>query len=630
MSAPEAAPTAATSGGRRGLGALKVLLALVLVVIASAVATAALGLHQLHQLTGYLNAHESVKVRTGVLAGDAGLGGPETLLLVGNDTRSEYKHYNGFVPNLANEALLVRLDSHQHWISMLSIPRELLTTIPCPSGPVQTRFNYALACGGFTTLVQTVKQVTGLRVNHVIEIDFANFEKAVDELGCVYYQVDRRYFHVNVPGGPQYQQINLQPGYQKLCGSGAEQFVSYRHGDTSIIRDARDQSFLLAVRQQYSGQLLSRISTFERIFGQLVQTDAGLKTTTGIEDLVAALVGASGLPVRQIHVHDINYSPTDPAAVACACITAPPSALLAAAHSFLDGTFTPPTRSQAVALARPARHAPQAVPALALTQTASNDLATAQTLQSHLPLRIEFPRVQLTSGSGIPVDIRGYELHDPSGASHPAFVEVFGVGLLGQYYDVEGTSWGGVPALDGATDSIRVGPTTYILTYTGAHIDQVAWRENGAVYWVHNSLTDGVSNAQMLAIAEQTVPVRGSIPVARRTLSLRPPAAPAPVPTGAASASDGSLTVPLALCAAGILALLVGLVSRRRHLRGLRGHRHDLALRIAELERAVAQAELARPVARRLVPVAPPPSVRPATRADPGAPRPRVPTRPGP
>ena len=83
------------------------------------------------------------------------------------------------------------------------------------------------------------------------------------------------------PAAEQYQEINLQPGYQKMCGEQALQFVSYRHGDTSLVRDARDQSFLLDVKKQYGPTLAANVGKFEQIFGQAVQTDPGLHSTTG-------------------------------------------------------------------------------------------------------------------------------------------------------------------------------------------------------------------------------------------------------------------------------------------------------------------------------------------------------------
>ena len=61
--------------------------------------------------------------------------------------------------------------------------------------------------------------------------------------------VDKRYYHSKAnPKGNSTSEINLKPGYQKLCGLEALEFVSNRHESTSLIRDARDQRFLLEVK----------------------------------------------------------------------------------------------------------------------------------------------------------------------------------------------------------------------------------------------------------------------------------------------------------------------------------------------------------------------------------------------
>ena len=122
-------------------------------------------------------------------------------------------------------------------------------------------------------MLETIKNLFGISVNHVFVITFPNFRRAVDEMGCVYMTVDRRYYHVNEPGGEQYFEINLQPGYQRLCGKEALEFVANRHEDTSLIRDARDQRFLLEVKAQYGATLFEKREKFERILGKAVETD---------------------------------------------------------------------------------------------------------------------------------------------------------------------------------------------------------------------------------------------------------------------------------------------------------------------------------------------------------------------
>ena len=99
-----------------------------------------------------------------------------------------------------------------------------------------------------------VKELTGLPINHVVNVDFLGFVRAVYAIGCVYVDVDRRYFHSNVgvPASEQYAEINVQPGYQLLCGKKALQYVRYRHTDTDLVRSARQQDFISAARQRVS------------------------------------------------------------------------------------------------------------------------------------------------------------------------------------------------------------------------------------------------------------------------------------------------------------------------------------------------------------------------------------------
>jgi polyisoprenyl-teichoic acid--peptidoglycan teichoic acid transferase len=315
----------------------------VLVVIASAATSAAFVLGEVHTLRAALSQNPSLKVAPGSLA-PAGWGDPQTLLLVGDDQRALTKYYHNAVLPHANEMLLVRLDPSKPWISMMSIPRELQVTIyPPNAAPVTTRFNYAYTAGGIPVLLSTIKRVLGLSVNHVVVITFARFKRAVDEMGCVYSTIDRRYFHVNVPGGEQYQEIDLQPGYQRLCGAQALQFVSYRHGDTSLVRDARDQSFLLDVKKQYGPTLAGNVHQFEQIFGKAVQTDPGLHSSTGILNLLGTLISSSGRRVRQVPFQ-ANLLPTFD--------TASPQQIAASVHAFLYGGSPLPKHSTAAVATR--------------------------------------------------------------------------------------------------------------------------------------------------------------------------------------------------------------------------------------------------------------------------------------
>ena len=71
----------------------------------------------------------------------------------------------------------------------------------------------------------------------------------VDFLGCVYVDIDQRYFNdVSGPGG--FATIDIEPGYQKLCGQDALDYVRYRHTDNDLVARRRQQDFLRQMLRQ--------------------------------------------------------------------------------------------------------------------------------------------------------------------------------------------------------------------------------------------------------------------------------------------------------------------------------------------------------------------------------------------
>ena len=514
--------------------------------------------------------------------------------MVGDDTRSVFKYYNAYVPNLANEMLLVRIDPGKPWISMMSLPRELWVNVTEPDGVTYTnRLNSAYTFGT-TTLLKTIKQVTGLSVNHVIATTFTQFEHAINTLGCVYDTIDERYYHNNADGGDQYQNIDLQPGYQCLNGSEAEQFVSYRHTDTSQVRDARDQNFLLAVKAQYGPRLAGNIGEFEKVFGETVQTDSALRSSTAILNLANLFISAAGLRVRQVHFQTLPCTDTCP----YGDLTATPQQIQDSVHNFLFGGDSTPTRQVAAISHRV--HGRGGLAHLPLTPTLASNLAGEHAAAATLQFTAEFPKVQDLAGSVIPVPpqctqvaqacIRTYLIHAPDGDAYPIYVEAFSNGDLGQFYDVQGTTWTNAPLFDNPDQTVRVGTRTYDLYYDGSHLETVAWREYGAVYWVHNTLTDAVGNGELLAIAEQTAPV-GAVRSTPTQVILKAFSVPTSRPPPAQSQLLRSVGRVGGLVALILFPLgLFGVLRDRRRIRALRDRVNASTARMAVMETQLATA----------------------------------------
>lgn len=109
---------------------------------------------------------------------------PTTLLVIGTD--------GGRAPgrgdaNRSDSMLLVRLDPETNRIAYLSIPRDLQVEIP---GYGTSKINAANQIGGPALTLATVKQLTGLPIDHVVVVDFDGFKELIDAIGGI---------EVNVP-----------------------------------------------------------------------------------------------------------------------------------------------------------------------------------------------------------------------------------------------------------------------------------------------------------------------------------------------------------------------------------------------------------------------------------------------
>lgn len=82
----------------------------------------------------------------------------------------------------SDSIMLVRADGKRHRIAYLSIPRDLYVDIP---GYGRQKINFAYQAGGPALALRTVRALTGLPVNHVAIVDFADFRSLIDAVGGV-------------------------------------------------------------------------------------------------------------------------------------------------------------------------------------------------------------------------------------------------------------------------------------------------------------------------------------------------------------------------------------------------------------------------------------------------------------
>src|SRR4051794_18598022 len=272
-------------------------LAAVLIVAVSAGATATSVLLYIDSIAQALGHNDRLHNKLNQALANVHPGDPENILILGSDKRAGEEFEED--PGRSDTTILLRINPEKDSIAVMSIPRDLKVEIP---GYGTGKFNEAYSYGGPELTVKLVKELTGLGINHVVNVDFLGFVRAVDAIGCVYVDVDRRYFHSNVGVSPseQYSEINIQPGYQLLCGKKALQYVRYRHTDTDLVRSARQQDFMSAARQRISLQdLVFDQSGLIDIFTKYTTSDINNKET--MLQVLKLFLASRNATIKQVH-----------------------------------------------------------------------------------------------------------------------------------------------------------------------------------------------------------------------------------------------------------------------------------------------------------------------------------------
>jgi LCP family protein required for cell wall assembly len=245
---------------RTGLRLFGRFLFVAFVVLAALVVGAAGGSYlYAHQSVSAIQAHSRDVKRASAALNIPVANQPATALVLGYDHRAGIESHR---PSLSDTLMLIRADPVTKTISLLNFPRDLIVPIYCGSGASDStghivataRINSAYSdCGPKGSLL-TIRHLIGdLPIQYLITVDFHGFKEIVDKLGGVWMNVDRRYYNRNTGSYlDNYANINLQPGYQNLGGGDALAFVRFRHTDDDLHRNARQQEFVRALREQIS------------------------------------------------------------------------------------------------------------------------------------------------------------------------------------------------------------------------------------------------------------------------------------------------------------------------------------------------------------------------------------------
>jgi LCP family protein required for cell wall assembly len=298
------APVGASPGGGRGGGLRRALALIALLASALTVAGAGAGWwlanHYLDRVDRIGGAFAGLgdAGRPPHSSGPAGAPPPTVFLIAGSDTPTGRTGGGPDATGRADVLMLVRVDGDRRHVTAVSIPRD--SWVPVPGQGVR-KINAALSLGGPPLLVRTVEAVTGIRVDHLVLIDFTGFVGLTDALGGV---------DVDVAQTSTAWGRTFPAGRDHLDGRSALRYVRERKDlpDGDLDRVRRHQNYLRAMAAKLAaggglGDPAHRAALAHALLGAVAVDDQlGNDAMLNVIDSLSA-VPASGLtfltaPVR--------------------------------------------------------------------------------------------------------------------------------------------------------------------------------------------------------------------------------------------------------------------------------------------------------------------------------------------
>ena len=243
----------------------------------------------------------------------------ENYLLVGSDSRAGANELGSkavdFVPGQRSDTIiLVHLYGSSEKAQLVSFPRDSYVQIPAYTDPTTGRtrathmdkINSAFSEGGAPLLIATIEQLSNIRIDHFLQIDFNGFKGMVNKLGGVDVCLTQ-------PAKDSFSGIDLAAGTHHISGDVALAFVRQRHGLAlgDIDRIARQQQFIGAlVRQVLSAQTLLnpfKLNDFLNVATSSLQGDENL-TGSNLKDLALRMKNFSsgGVIFSTVPISDIG------------------------------------------------------------------------------------------------------------------------------------------------------------------------------------------------------------------------------------------------------------------------------------------------------------------------------------
>ncbi|GHE85983.1 transcriptional regulator [Streptomyces werraensis] len=252
----------------------------------------------------------------------------QNVLILGSDSRAgdNAELNTGKIAGARSDtALVMHIPEGRTQAVAVSIPRDTLVTRPeCKdadgstvAGAERVMFNSIYSQVGPACVVKTVEKMSGVRMDHYVEIDFAGFKDLVDAIGGVEVTVDQD-IHDKSSG------LDLSAGTHRLDGTQSLQFVRTRHGigdGSDLGRIGLQQEFMIALLSEIKKQdLLGSPTKTYKIADTLtaaLTTDSELASLTALAEFGRSMNGVDPGSMETIML-PVAYDKKDPNRVVAA------------------------------------------------------------------------------------------------------------------------------------------------------------------------------------------------------------------------------------------------------------------------------------------------------------------------
>ncbi|MFD6284999.1 LCP family protein [Streptomyces sp. NPDC060205] len=248
--------------------------------------------------------------------------GSQDILVLGSDTRSgSNKDLGGGTDDgsaRSDTAMVVHVYEGHKKASVVSIPRDTLVPRPActDSEGVEhdaaslAMFNSAYSTGGAACAVKTVESMTGIRMDHYVEVDFSGFQKLIDELGGVEVTTTKDITDKE-------SHLDLKAGTHRLTGKQSLGLVRTRHGvgdGSDLGRIQLQQAFIEALVEQVRsvGVLTSpkKLYDLADTATKTVTTDSDLASVKDLASFANGLKGIGSSKMNMVTL-PVQYDPAD-------------------------------------------------------------------------------------------------------------------------------------------------------------------------------------------------------------------------------------------------------------------------------------------------------------------------------